>query len=247
MALLYFLNGVNSINARALAADGRLAHAIDVDTRLTQVQVHNGPGKMAGTLFALRPPQVELNLRYRPDEQTWEPYPGSDDLWLGFPTEAPPDPAFFARAQQVRGHPVRLGDGREWEVPVIRAVTHDTRLPRRMVWDGEQFAPDAVIRPYEDLYAEAGRMWDDLAGEEQLTIAEEALFAARGLAVNYRLGPAEIGMLGLLTTATEVEAVKAMLDWPLFEALKKKQVSAAPDSTPGDGDSSPDTPPASSS
>lgn len=180
---------------------------------------------------------------------TWTPV-GATGYYTGVDPADPPTPSDLARPLQRDGHVVRLGDGRDWLVPVARAVDGTTPLPRAVTWDGHDWGLGDVETAYRALFAAACRLWNGLreraatAGEETVTVTvrDEIDLAAAALAVNYRVGPTELAVLGLLTTETAGRVCLACIDWPGVQALAKKQ-PAAPSPPPGDGAVCPDTPP----
>ena len=190
-----------------------------------RVEVLSGPDGNSGCAFTAPnydgdspPPKV--------DGLDWAPIPGKP-LWLGVDPEDLPGPADLVRPWQFDGYDVRLGDGRLWRLPVARAVDGSTTLPRKLAWDGSSWQPGDVLPLYRELFAAAAAVWDTLlaAGEgkaARVTLSDECDLVTRALACNYRVGPAEVSALGLLTSEVEIEAVRAVIDWPGFTELKKK-------------------------
>lgn len=196
-----------------------------------------GPDTGSGVVFSFADPDGKSPSLHAAGGATWEQVPGSP-VWIGFDPEDPPRPDDLARAEQRDGHAVRLGDGNDWLVPVARAVDGTSPLPRRLRWDGETWAPGDVLQQYTDLFGEACRIWDTvIAGDaDSRTLSVECGIAVMALAINYRLGPAEVSLLGLFDTVNEAEIVLALIDWPAVLAFKKKLDSGEITLPPGDED-----------
>ena len=139
------------------------------------------------------------------------------------------------RDDAVAGHPVRLGDGQLWTIPVARNYTGATGLPMRMRFTASGWVPGEVYdEQHRELFAHACRAWDSIGPDsDSLTLDDECGIAAMAISTNYRLGPVEISALGLITTEVEGEIVGALCDLPLLRELKKKAEAAAPTSEPG--------------
>ena len=224
--MLYFHNTGKHIIAEDDLPGLGLAYAFERAANghipITSAQTANGPGGKPGVIFGTETSAAAQG--HQPDSQTWHRHPGRDDLWLGWPTDAVPGPSDLRRPSLVGGYRVRLADGAEWIVPVARRVDGSTLLPQRMVWDGAAWGPGDVLDRYADLYAAACRMWDALKTSDgpTVTLSEESDLAAMALAVNFRVGPAEISALGLFDTQTHKTFVLSLLDWPALEELQKK-------------------------
>ncbi len=235
--MLYYLPGVKVVG-RKMALELGLAYGLD-GPGVTSTEVL-GPDQEQGCVFVLNGGAAQRCL-YKKKEQTWERYPGHEKLWLGYVTEEPPGPRDLARAKQLAGHDVELGDEREWHVPVARGLGGDSPLPARLKWDGKDWAEGDIQPRYAELFGGACRAWDTLlakAGEEQplKTMTEECDLAVRALAVNYRMGPAEISLLGLFDETTEASVIGALVDLPAYWEFKKKQEADGASGEPGDED-----------
>lgn len=207
-----------------------------------------GPGGKAGVVFTAPAVGVEAEtglVGYHPTQQDWEPMDGRD-VWLGRRRGQTFGPADFLRATGHDGHWVKLGDGHEWLVPVLRMLDGVTPLPRRLKLTGAGWVPSDVLPDYQDVFSEACRLWDLMAGiteDGTVTYNDECGLAVAALGLNYRVGPGEISALGLLDTRTSGQVLKAVVDWPALEAIKKKLDSGEPSLPDGAPASCPDTDP----
>jgi len=177
-----------------------------------------------------------------------------------------PGPADLVRAETLPGHWVRLGDGGDWLIPAARLVRGGTLLPQALVRAQGAWTRGDVLPAWRDLWDGACRVWDALYGglaaadeaEEgedpaapgapaapvRLTLSDECDLAVRAIAANYRVGPDEVSALSLLTTTTQMEVLKALVDWPaLLDLAKKARPPGEAASSPGNGASSPNTDP----
>lgn len=241
---VYYLPGRKSATPQVLAELG-LGYLLDGAGGLSAAGVpHSGPDGKAGCMVCLPSaacpePPIGALAAAAGRAKTFAQLPGSA-AWMGWDPASPPGPEDLARREQILGHDVELGDGRRWHVPVARLLDGGTRLPRRLAWDGEVWSPGQVLDRYRALWTAASRIWDALAGAGEggtetvtVTLDEECSAAAAALAVNYRLGPGEVSLLDLLDEAAEVRVVKALVDWPALDELKKKLEAASPSSLPG--------------
>ena len=160
------------------------------------------------------------------DDQVWEKVeePGALAFWLGYAREQKPGPIDLARQETVPGHWVTLGDGDEWIVPVARSFREDrVTLPHNMRMGPDGKIVKSLKQEYRDLFDRASPIADEIYNSGATTINDEVLFklAVDGLSVNYRVGIAEVNLLGLLDTQTCLEVLKAMIDLPALEWLMK--------------------------
>lgn len=221
--LLYYVPGTATINKVKIVELG-LGYAVE-DGGPDYAGMSPGPDKASGVVFSLPGASGTQAQPSQAGDYTFEQMPGMD-VWCGFNPTSPPAPEDLARKEQIGGHDVRLADGNVWHVPVARAVNGATSLPRRLKWDGTDWKPGDVLPQYRDLFAGACAVWDALVEQDagEITFNDECGLAVTALAINYRLGPAEVSLLGLFDTESEGEVAKALIDWPtLEEYLKKKR------------------------
>ncbi len=225
-----------------------LGHAFDAPggriSEPTRVPITGGPGGHNGILAACDR-RVSL-IRYKADKQTWQQIPQAllptdQAVWLGWYTDDPPTPQDLARPAQRDGHSVRLGDDREWMVPLARAwvdLGKDsgwmTALPQTLgVDDSGDWVANTVVPQYRDLWDLACRYWDSVLGAPRddddpkcivFPFSELNNAAVLALQTNYYIGKAEIAALGLFVTHSARDVMLALIDYDAVdEYLKKKE------------------------
>lgn len=187
-----------------------------------------GPGGASGSMLGLlaqgKPP---LRTGYVPAFQTWTKTRNEPELWLGIDTEHPPGPADLQRDSMIAGYPVRLSDGREYEVPIIWSLDPAcmTNLPQQAFWDADDEFVVRISPASRELYEEAvtfaGRYFDG----ESMTVSELMGYGIRCLGVNYRYGKGEHGVLNLIDTSTESieEVLRLSINCPWLDKMEAAQ------------------------
>jgi hypothetical protein len=146
--------------------------------------------------------------KYSNEGQRWvEVAPGR---WVGFWESYRPGPADLARAGDdfVEGVAVELGDGSEWILPRLLKDTRESGLPRSLRLSADGHLIGDVAEKYKALALDGERLWryilhiqrDEPAPQPAMTEAEIFRLVSRVVGVNYRLGPGEVGALGLVTS-----------------------------------------------
>ena len=249
MGLLYYLpNEAGSITLEKARAAG-LGYAFDRPS-ISTGQVPAGPGDASGVIFFYGDPPAG-GVAYRPEAQTWRKIPGLESgAWVGRVNAETILPESVARAQQLDGHQVELGDGQQWLVPIALAAPEDQdqqlllhpALPRRLgLDDAGQWQPAGPILRYEPLWQAACKFWEGFrlgqfdaqtsAAEVECNEDDSCAAAITALAANYRLGPAEVDVLGLFDEQCIGRILLAMIDWDGCQAwLEKKTREAGPGS-----------------
>jgi len=252
---LYYFPRATAAAADALVAK-HIPHAIDAGD-MTVRGVASGPDSHGGIIVA--GPNVP-EAGYFSERQRWHRALGSH-YHVGIYTDQPqPGPDDLARAKQVEGHPVTLADGNDWLAPVAREFHLDasgepvasvSALPvvSKLNDQGEWTEGD-VLPQYAALWRVAEAWWDakrQVYDEAAAANAEEATIsfdfhggherAVEALSTNYRLGPLEASVLGLLTLEKAAEVLDALIDYPTMVAWLKKKESSAPGLDGSDSDS----------
>jgi hypothetical protein len=215
----------------------------------------DGPGGKTGAILT---PVIagtpSKRADYQPKFQTWQCVRADPELWIGLDNEERPGPKDLAKRDMVPGHKVRLADGNEYEVPVIRAPSRGTLLPQDMSYDENGEFQMGIKAPYGELWEKSAEAWDLIIGGKDTMPFSEILDLCLGfLGVNYRYGRYEHAVLKLVDTSLSTwhELFCAAVDIPFvleeLEAQKKRDNTQAPEtvsSVPGSSGTSPSTAPA---
>lgn len=168
-----------------------------------------GHGGMVGTWTPFLRPDADPLLGYFPDRQKWIEHP--DGWWYGHEPERPVTPQDVQFKQTVGGAKVALADGQHWLVP------HATRLPHRHAMREGRWSR-VVHERYQSFYDRAqknmqvmfhaldlgdwleGRVKTEDLSEEpvRFTVNDGASFCCESLAINHRVTPEIVDLLGLL-------------------------------------------------
>jgi len=237
--LFYYAPGRVSVYREDLAAIG-LGYAFERNPDCRQCQ--RGPDGDRGVVFADSRFVPLALLGYFEAAQRWSKVPGSA-AWVGVNNDTPPKPNDLARDSQIVGHYVALADDQSYLCPVARALdmsgdslTPYLALPRTVAVDESgEWGTGGVVPKFRRLWDTATRWFEAVRGAgigddsaakfEFADIAESALLA---LQTNYRVGKAEVSLLGLFDDRCMTEVLQALVDWPTLEAwLKKKAASSA--------------------
>lgn len=211
-------------------------------------EVRDGPGLMPGKIVAASSANP---FGYYPDRQTWRKClrpEGASEVWIGINNELPPTPKDLLRDDAIDGHPVTLGDGNTWSIPIARKyITDDAgrilgggpALRRRLARDESgAWTRGEVVAKYARLWEIACRRHDQLLATSDEDDGEPILITAAAddavtiLATNYRVGPDEIEMLGLLDDDLLLEILHATIDTPTLIEWTKKKSAQPPDGSP---------------
>lgn len=241
--LAYFLPGVESVTRERIERAG-LGYLFDgsrgpgPDVRETQSGPDGGPGRFFTVAGCRGRGELARELLDEdlareagaPSRLSWSPIPGGP-AWLGLHLSAVPSPEDLARTKRVDGYEVELGDGHLWTVPLVRKRGGETSLPRALRWDGRDWRRGDVRPLYRALYAAGLRIWEQVtagADGEPVTLTEETTTCVGALALNYRVGPAEVSALGLLDTDSAQRVVGALIDLPVLGVVRGKAEAATP-------------------
>jgi len=235
--LLYFLPGRDRDVKLADAQAAGLGYAFE--RSLDPCAVARGPDGAAGVIVAEADTAPKLGMYA--DEQTWRKVPGTE-CWVGMFTAAPPKPDELARRELLDGHLVTLGDGQQWLAPMARRIVEYegqpvgvTVLPRRRQFDADgRWTRGGPVAKYARLWDVAERWWQEILRATandalQFEFDDENDAATVALAANYRIGPAEVDLLGLFDDDSVSAILCALVDRPTMEAWarRKKKASSA--------------------
>lgn len=181
--------------------------------------VDSGPDGLNGCIISETP---GARIGYYPDDQEWcESENGA--YWIGFFKTAKPCPNDLARKEQYGGHLVKLADGSEWLVPVVRILCGGTSLPQAVKWgkNGE------IIQEILPQYVELCRVGEEISehvlehGTISGTTEYLANIAVSALQINYKIGKWEASALSILTTTNIQKIIEAMIDVPTALAINE--------------------------
>lgn len=220
---VYFLPGLSGPARREQLEAAGLGYAFPAGQEFHCVGDSEGPHGM-GCLVSADPKGV----RFAKDSIEWN---RGDHCFVGMPKDKAkqPKPTDLRKTSDfVDGHPVKLGNGETWIVPVVRFADGNTSLPcvlRRK--DDGSYGYEARAE-----YRGMMRICDDivqnsLGGEGTKLPADQTMaFVSCVLGVNYRISDVEISALELVDSFNVKLIASAALDQPsmvvLIEELKKK-------------------------
>ena len=264
--------GLSVAFADVLAAPG------PVESRLTLREVRNGgPDNRHGVILCPTPIDASggsQRIGHYADSQEWEAVDGfrveslelrenadstrpplssspPPQYWLGIDREDPPTPEALRRPETIDGYEHTLGDKRAWVCPIIRRCFVTPMVPRAYRRRGESLVGE-VLADYRSIWERSAKWAAAAYADEARGIDEWFDGAVDCLALNYRLGPEEVGRLGLLTDRTMRLVIEAAIDDPwMREAIDDPEKKSAVErvirvlrnTSPGQEDCSPDTPP----
>jgi hypothetical protein len=252
---VYYLPGASLPLGSEDIANAGLAYAFAGEKAPLKITTTAGPeGQGPGIVLAAHD-YVAAKAGYK-DGQTWRRVPKTD-AWVGMYPDDRPGPDDLAAKQQVPGHYITLGDGNDWLIPVARAVApQDGRLvgycalPHTIDCDDDgNWTAETVVVKYAPLWNIAERFLDSVLnsqedGEDIFNFQGMTDAALIALATNYRLGRAEVGLLGIFDVYNTLQLLGAVIDSPTStEWIKKKAEQGTTASSAGPADSPPDTTP----
>lgn len=237
-SFLYYLPGHTSqiITTEAVKKAG-LSYAFPVGTpRVCNAMPGAGPDGGAGAILT-----DSEHYRFNIQTQTWA---NAGDFWVGYQTDSPPGPDDLIRKKAdgrlnvLDGQFLELADEREWLIPVGRRWCEEDsqakwycNLPSKLKFgQSKQVLLGGVLPRYARLWAIAEA--DIQRGEDSVLSGSGIVYAAADiLQANYKVGPAEIELLGLFTQDTPRAILDIFGDWDTYFSVEKKTRSQ-PDSPP---------------
>lgn len=204
----------------------------------------NTPDDSAGHVFADPERMGDFGTKMDMPNQTWRRLP-KRALWVGYWNKAKPTPDDLLRSPYLPGHSVKLADGQDWIIPLVRRfdtveLVTTSSLPTYMeqdddgnwhrgpvlethahLWDATQPIADALLAEY--VHKQPPRVND-----ADIFTAIEALLGA-----NYVVSGGELSAMRALTSEANTHAaVMAACDWPSFmawdEEIKKNEPPQPP-------------------
>ncbi len=203
-------------------------------------QINLGPSGNAGWLLYREVPGACDS--YKPDSQVWQSMAFPADYFIGYQRDAGlPRPTSLARETMLPGHPVRLGDGNQWNIPCAvefdDAGMMDCRLPRTLqVTESGDWTLGEVVPRYRSLWTTLGEFLDayHASSNTRFNFPKATQWCADALSTNYYVGPSEVSLLALLNVETRSKVIEAIQDLPTyFELQKKSRANATGDTSSG--------------
>lgn len=238
--LLYYIpGGERSIDAAALCDRG-LGYVFGGPEagRSTVAGVQAGPFDMGPGVVLADSKHTSAGVGFHPERQTWRKIPGlaKPGAAVGMYTDARPTPSELVRDDGLsQSHPVRLRDGQEYFIPIA------IKLPRATdIGDDGEWRIGEVINTHNTLWTLAQEWFDRIMGSlrratdgdddgrevAQFKFAELCDGALLALSANYRLGKAEVALLGLFDNNVAKEVLMALIDWPGLVAMADEKKTA---------------------
>lgn len=235
MRLLFFIPGAQAVTAELLQQHG-LTELLPTSRQSRSTM--DGVDGVPGLLLASDKTSLD-RLVVDKSKQSWSPRFGCSSM-VGHWNDDPPTLDDFRRDQQHDGIAVKLLDGAEWLVPVLREWREDLSwaptLPRVMQQCAKtgQFLLGAVVPQHRELWETSLQIAHELL--EQLRTADAGHidyarlfnFAIDVLRVNYRVDASIVSHLCLLTPELGATIVRAALDWESFRNHLKNAPSRLP-------------------
>jgi len=243
---LYFVPGVteNKVDVKAVG----LEYAFDGSpAKSYNTRGFDGEG---GSVLAQR--EKGASLSFDPPKQTWKEFKG---YWVGYWNNNPPTEEALRRDLQLRGKPIRIRE-EWWTVPIARSFELDdgqiiARGNLSRYWDVNkdgEFVFGDVEERLRPLWDAALQWWDFVyqmdSPDEDKTIEPPVLLqvdlaklACVVMGFNYRIGPAEMAMLHMLSEDTSQAIMDVAIDregfTSLCDAMSKKNRQAENSTTSG--------------
>lgn len=225
---IYFIPGVTGSASREQIEAAGLAYAFPPGTSLHQVSDSQTPHGI-GSLLSSEP-------RFPLKDLAWIRL-GAAFLGVHKNKAERPRPKDLRRADGfVDGHPVMLGDGQHWVVPVVRFADGNTSLPCVLHRKENGEYGYQVREEYRGIVGICDLILHKAieGGGHRLSPETTMAFAQGILSINYRVSEAEISALELIDSLNVRELARAAMDVPsmvlMLEQIKKKLTDAQSES-----------------
>ena len=237
-AFLYYLPGLAAVTLEQIKEHG--IHGIfETDVSWDSATVlQNGPDKGRGMIVALHLPGARPT-QMRADKQTWQKV---GKYWIGYYTDQPPRAIDLGRAKGLAGHYVQCRKNK-YQVPLLRYFEPEwgNPLPQVYAIDIDGNPVEQVDSRYVDLCREADSRFywwcvenelvdlvKDIDSPDRPTNLERFDFAARVIAVNYRVSNIELRILQEIGTDELKRIEEAVFDWPTVMAFSADSAKKNP-------------------
>lgn len=201
---------------------------------------NNTPTKTQGTIFADPGRHDEGRIKMDMDAQVWRkmPRPGQEDVYIGYWKDSPPGPDDLKRANQLGGYQLKLADGKQWLIPVVRLFDEAagelrSNLPSYIdVDDNGNPKPGQVVPLYAHLEDLTAPFAEAMISSPDTNFEDVDIYRAARvlLQVNYVVDMIEIAQAKVLTDEQMAHSIiAAAIDWPSYlrwqKVSKKKEPS----------------------
>lgn len=194
--------------------------------RLALASVVHGPAGQSGVI--LKPLTIDERdgeadrVGYYPEEQEWlkVDVAGTPGYWVGWDPKKMPTADELARDTFVTGSLEELSDGGMWECPIVRLINRGVGLPD--VWGLENgLVVSRVKKNWLWAWDLSGEVWSWVDSKTSIPLETVFGWAARTLGINYRVGPIECSILGLMGAAESRSVLLLSVNGPFVEKLRQ--------------------------
>ncbi|MBI9016895.1 MAG: hypothetical protein JEZ07_06495 [Phycisphaerae bacterium] len=225
---LYFIEGQSQLPTESQLVELGLGHL--VGCALGTNPANKGPNDSgAGLIFAVDGAVHPIMLV--PDKQKWIK---TDKYAVGYYVDMIPCRDDLLSGANWPGHAVMMNDGNDWIIPPFRY------LPNFLEYDPAQGQlMRQPLKKYQPMAKQVERLWLDYfydtgidenyqkpQDHESFTESQQLQLCADFLAINYRVGIIELGLLQLLGDKQMELSLKAILDLPRLVAASQKKTLA---------------------
>ena len=164
-------------------------------------------------------------IGYDPEKQAWEDW---GDYRVGMWLDNKPGPSHLAKSNQYISHPVTMCDGNEWLFPVARVIHSGVPMPGKLRLGKGGDVQGKPLQEFLDYCDLATNVLQDVVLADETDYQQKASddqimqLAYNGLCLNYRVGYAELNLLGLFDTSVLAKSLEAVMD--LVHLGNKKKV-----------------------
>lgn len=173
----------------------------------------------------------------------WQPLPGNaecgrkhGDVWLGLEVARPLLPRDIARRETTPGYDLLLADKRIWHCPAAANLPHQHRLNpageyertiaqrHQAMWERSQSYAGQFFRAIDALEAMKAKGIPDPPAVD-FTCEESFAYCCQCLALNYRLTPEIVSLLGLIDDEAMRNVIKSSINLPVLITFGQKKKS----------------------
>jgi hypothetical protein len=216
---LYYIPSVPGVNPHMLAELGLLPRFIGASGGLIEHVVAGVPDGPAGTGCIVASGGAPIMAS---EKRVWVQ---GERFWTCIEDLAP-GPADLVRELGISGYEVTLLDGNAWRVPLVmrwetERLAHVPNLPKSMapvLRDGRYVYESKVRAEFAAVLALAERTFAAFVQELSLPAGSVFADAVELLAVNYRIGVEEAGLIGILDGEASKRVLELAIDLPRLQA-----------------------------